>query len=1217
MEAFPSPGRQHPLQRRLTKMYSETKRSYDTVTEPPKVEITPEMSSLHRKLRIQKDRLITWGLEWSDTTAAQPGDIDESLEREGFASVVSNVMSSIKEILEEAERMRFSDRPTAAEPDSYGVGAKYGKTPPKERWSAADKPRFQELLHDLTTSIDTLFNLSKSRRRTTHSPNPKRSPAPATPAPSAAGSGKGPAAAAVSASPPLPRGGLAGRIDVSSLILPEEAGRDTLPPYETIATPSNSRSMGYIRRPQPVAQPWQKDGPSVATVPVLIEYAPFDPVYASTGISPSTARLENLAEALQDSDESPMLPGTRVLHLIGYFECPKQPRFGLVYELPEAVFSGPSDPEKPLASMAPFTLLSLLQANPPGQNASVPNLEDRLRLAFSLATTFLHLHTKDVTHRDVTSNNIVFFRTPLTTRSSSGQDFGCDLRSPYLTSFDLFSDCDLEERPEQRTAHIYRHPRDLRTNQATPQHDYSLAFDIYGLGMILLEIGLWMPLNSFWKRSYNIATFQNRIEKIYVKKLGQKCGGSYMRAVESCLSAPAREMALAGTGQKANTQWHFFCTVIKPLERCCAIDDAASVPFSDSLAIPTLSTSSSVGEESMLKSTLGSQSQPDAPLPEPMAVEGADQSAATPNVAPAPASARLKVHPVQVDRVQLNEWHKHLLPRLERLLEKVLHGPTETFTIDLIGIGDTAQTARPTILITCSSVGKVKGILKRHFAYDQAVFDLRVRKGKLRRSHAGKSRARQDGAAPRSAMHSGDEDDPEVMNPFHQERPLCGASIGAFKETTERHHAAVSYGGVVLVDDEPYGMTVHHLLDDPSSDEDEESDDEVSPARSSGILSSNRRRPPRWAPPPPPPAPTPPGAFEGTYLSDVSDEDTEDEGDANAERQLVWSALHASPRDAEDEYRPIETGDAAGIQVGQQTDYIITQPALDDVEQDFFPNEEDKNEEHLESHGFGTIYASSGIRRLVQGNEKHEIDWALVKIKPDRLQPFNVVQGGRRYCHDPDVARRPALISPIPRHPNHGEEDDLYPRRVASLDELPNLAVHCLGRTSGLQGGIISPAMSSVRVAGRATTSRSWHVFGKLGVPGDSGAWIIDNQQGRVCGHVLAWCSRNKWAYICPMQILLEDMERTLPARRVTLPGGEAHALSALPSRSSARRSDVAMAGLADINQLRLASPSPETAERSSSAAETPFLRKDDPGVGGSRQVAREGRHVSTQTAKG
>lgn len=59
--------------------------------------------------------------------------------------------------------------------------------------------------------------------------------------------------------------------------------------------------------------------------------------------------------------------------------------------------------------------------------------------------------------------------------------------------------------------------------------------------------------------------------------------------------------------------------------------------------------------------------------------------------------------------------------------------------------------------------------------------------------------------------------DMAVMNPYHQQRPLCGASIGAYNGN--QHLPPVSYGGVVLVDDEPLGMSVHHLLDAPSDDE--------------------------------------------------------------------------------------------------------------------------------------------------------------------------------------------------------------------------------------------------------------------------------------------------------------------------------------------------------------------------------------------------------------
>ena len=52
---------------------------------------------------------------------------------------------------------------------------------------------------------------------------------------------------------------------------------------------------------------------------------------------------------------------------------------------------------------------------------------------------------------------------------------------------------------------------------------------------------------------------------------------------------------------------------------------------------------------------------------------------------------------------------------------------------------------------------------------------------------------------------------------------------------------------------------------------------------------------------------------------------------------------------------------------------------------------------------------------------------------------------------------------------------------------------------------------------------------------GDSGAWVIDNASGKVCGHVLAYSSKTNVAYIAPMEVLLDDMSQKL-GKRVTLP---------------------------------------------------------------------------------
>jgi hypothetical protein len=55
-------------------------------------------------------------------------------------------------------------------------------------------------------------------------------------------------------------------------------------------------------------------------------------------------------------------------------------------------------------------------------------------------------------------------------------------------------------------------------------------------------------------------------------------------------------------------------------------------------------------------------------------------------------------------------------------------------------------------------------------------------------------------------------------------------------------------------------------------------------------------------------------------------------------------------------------------------------------------------------------------------------------------------------------------------------------------------------------------------------------------VPGDSGAWIYNSTTLQLCGHVLAWSDKRKTAYIAPMEVLFEDIKKTLDADHVSLP---------------------------------------------------------------------------------
>ncbi|KAH7092481.1 hypothetical protein FB567DRAFT_614468 [Paraphoma chrysanthemicola] len=429
------------------------------------------------------------------------------------------------------------------------------------------------------------------------------------------------------------------------------------------------------------------------------------------------------------------------------------------------------------------------------------------------------------------------------------------------------------------------------------------------------------------------------------------------------------------------------------------------------------------------------------------------------------------------------------------------------------------------------------------------------------------------------------EADLTVMNPFHQQRPICGASIGAFDG--HQHLPPASLGGIIMVDGEPYGLTVHHILDVPSDDEEEDVDDAVVvnedegdeviqtsasvQAQSSGSSKAAASKHTR-------------GSTEGSKsnpwlmgmgaggttvpdngdsallwdleLSDDGTNDNDTSGDDAAD--FNFSKSDASTDFPDDEDHPgVTVGDIEGIAPGKGEEIKITQPAIDDVDEDFFPSEEDRDDDHLSSHELGHVYASSGIRRWRRKGILHEIDWALIKIDEQRLQPYNVVQGGRRFGFKRQSdEERPPLLEPYSRRHYKAEEDE-YPTEVASADRLGGMNVHCFGRTTGLQGGVIGASMNSVRIYRRETFSKSWHVAGGceyfvpisyssscvnariVGVGGDAGAWVIQNGTGLVCGIVFAWDQRSHIAYIEPMEVILEDIKRTLNAKHVYLPGSK------------------------------------------------------------------------------
>ena len=179
----------------------------------------------------------------------------------------------------------------------------------------------------------------------------------------------------------------------------------------------------------------------------------------------------------------------------------------------------------------PVSLLSALEQR------SKPNLTHRIALAHKIAQCLLYLHAVNWLHKALRSSNIIFF-------PDSDNEF--DVRYPYVTGFDNSRRSLFDEATTQVVRigrmQVYRHPDTQLDGLMLP---YRKTFDIYSLGLILAEIGLWEPIVSImgiqdtmdkspkWTRGVQERWLTS--EPRLLDSLRAEVGEKYTSTVETCL----------------------------------------------------------------------------------------------------------------------------------------------------------------------------------------------------------------------------------------------------------------------------------------------------------------------------------------------------------------------------------------------------------------------------------------------------------------------------------------------------------------------------------------------------------------------------------------------------------------------------------------------------------------------------------------------------------
>ncbi|KAL3478345.1 hypothetical protein BJX99DRAFT_224657 [Aspergillus californicus] len=255
--------------------------------------------------------------------------------------------------------------------------------------------------------------------------------------------------------------------------LPGEGSTDNIGPVE----PLQPLNRGLLQRPPGTRG---ASGSFMATYdgkPVICESKVVDTRLKSK----LRLRSENLARLLS----LPKGPSFLTLECLGFLE--DMDEFVFLYHYPPA-----SDPTVP-----PRSLQVLLRDS----KMKPPSLTVRLKLALDICNTLLTVHTSGWLHKNIRSENILFFTPSQTTNNSFGTQ-------PYLTGF-TFARADSpveisDQASEDPLSDIYRHPQAL----GEPSTSYAIYMDHYSLGAVLTEIAEWRPLKHIIK-SYLDVTNSN------------------------------------------------------------------------------------------------------------------------------------------------------------------------------------------------------------------------------------------------------------------------------------------------------------------------------------------------------------------------------------------------------------------------------------------------------------------------------------------------------------------------------------------------------------------------------------------------------------------------------------------------------------------------------------------------------------------------------------
>ncbi|CEO60481.1 hypothetical protein PMG11_05107 [Penicillium brasilianum] len=295
-------------------------------------------------------------------------------------------------------------------------------------------------------------------------------------------------------------------------------------------------------------------GTSEATK-VVVEYHEYEGELKRDDLEPDEvdelkAPIRNLAWLLQsttfasNSSDSLDQPKIYALECLGFIDQPIEERSAFLYKLP----AYESDDGTSLTTLHTF-INAIDSANK--RPLKKPSLNDRFSMAHSLALTVSNVHASAWVHKNIWSRGILLFLETSSGVSTAGlYEQRLSTPSPGNRIVSYLSDWGYARSVKQGTdmrsdfevePNLYRHPN----RQGKPTHQFSRLHDIYALGVVLLEIGLWVTLSRLMEAKIREAENSGRLPNrkkvaedlmtLASQRLPMEMGVGYTKAVMACL----------------------------------------------------------------------------------------------------------------------------------------------------------------------------------------------------------------------------------------------------------------------------------------------------------------------------------------------------------------------------------------------------------------------------------------------------------------------------------------------------------------------------------------------------------------------------------------------------------------------------------------------------------------------------------------------------------